>query len=170
MTPKLKIWTDNVQDQCFLESILRHQSYSDAIEFDNGKGGTSLLSIGSSSILVAPERPIALVMNAGTDDPAEIADLRRIIKGNIPWGTWVAAIAVPNVDAWALADLRIERIFSDAPYLALGRYKRAVAMKELTKTEPFDVDAIRRINDDFRRLDDFLALHAGTSATVATRS
>jgi hypothetical protein len=169
--PKIvKVWTDNLPEQRFLEGILRHRPYWNSLRIDSGLGGTSVLTIGSSSLLRDPEQPVAMVLNAETEKPAELGELRKSIKSYMSFSAadnWHVALAIPKVDDWALADRRIKRAFEETPHLARDRYNRAVAMKKLTEKEPFNVDALRRTNAEFRRLDDFLVRQTQTAEALA---
>jgi hypothetical protein len=167
MSRIVKVLTDNVTEQRILEAILRHRPYWDSLKMDSGLGGTSILSIGSSSLLRNPEQPVAMVLNADTEKPAEIKKLHNGIKGYMSFSApeyWHLALAIPKVDAWALADGRFRRAFEETPHSEYDRYNRAIAMKELTEHEPFDVEALRRSNAEFRRLDDFLVASTRTLA------
>ena len=173
MTQAIRVWTDNLPEQRFLEAILRHQSYRNAIVVDSGLGGTSILSIGSSALLRHPEQPVAMVLNADTEVPSEVKELRDGIVGYMGYGprdNWIVALAVPKVDEWALADERIRREFENSQTLRNDRYNQAIAMKKLTEKTPFDVTALRRSCHEFRLLDEFLEQHAESFAGVTTRS
>jgi len=173
MAATILVLTDNVFEQRFLEAILRHQPYREALEFESGLGGTSILTRGSSRLLRDPARPIAMVLNSETEQPGELAEIRESIDGYMSFCSkeyWTAVLAIPRLDAWALADERIRGIFEGRDDLRTDRYNQSVAMSELTDREAFDVEALRRSSEDFRRLDAFLTRKAGSSARRGARS
>jgi hypothetical protein len=163
----VQVWTDNLPEQRFLEAILRDRRDRGEIRIDSGLGGTSILSIGSSALLRHPDRPIALVLNTDDEDPDE---LHGYINRYMPFlPTWHAALATPKVDDWAMADDRVKQIFETKPHLKRDRYNRAVEIGKLVEDEPFDVESLRRISEEFRGLEDFLDRYAAISPSPKAR-
>lgn len=164
MAKLVQVWTVNLPEQRVLEAILRDRILRKEIVIESGLGGTSILSITSSILLREPDQPVALVLNAEGEEPGE---LHRLIYRYMPGlDTWVDALAVPDVDAWAWADPRLAEIFRSRPRLAEDRYHRAAEIGGLTSEVPFDVAALREKEEEFRRLEEFLDRHAGPGRRV----
>lgn len=159
MAKLVQVWTEDLPEQRVMEAILRERLDRREISIETGAGGTSILSITSSRLIRDPQQPMALVLDAEGEEPTE---LHRLIYRYMPAvDTWVDAVAVPDVDAWAWADPRLAEVFRSTPGLAGDRYRRAEAIGRLTGEIPFDVAALRETDEEFRRLEEFLDRHAG---------
>jgi hypothetical protein len=111
-----------------------------------------------------PERPVAVLINAGTEDPVRIKEDRgaanRLVAQYASCGAWYVAIAIPRLDAWALTDPRLRDALQPPPGVKLLYKERAARIKELTRDEPFDATELLRLDTDYKGLVDFLVKYA----------
>jgi hypothetical protein len=151
--------THSVTNQRFLEAVFRKERESGAMEVSSRSTYSGAIATAEYSLLTGQHNPIALVLNADTDDPERIESeertIGRILYRAAPNG-WHVALAVPNVDAWVKADPRIRADFEANPATRDSRYNQAVRIEELVKEAPLDRDAIRRARPEFRALEEFI--------------
>jgi hypothetical protein len=124
------------------------------------------------SRLEHPEIPVAVLLNANTEDPSEVEQLRatvkRILARAAPEG-WYVAVAVPRLDAWAITDPRIRKDFESWMEGKGNYFHRAVRMPDLTRETPFDPTELLRSTPDLRGLVDFLRRRTPAAAPEARR-
>jgi hypothetical protein len=149
-------------DARFLEVIFRKQIKSGVIDLSSHYGTSGAVVDADSSLLIHPERPVALVLCTNTENRTEILKLRgtvhRILVQSSPVG-WHAALAIPRLDAWVMVDPWIKAAFEADERTREGEncyYERSLRIGELTKDRPFDLSLLRRESTEFADLEEFI--------------
>src|SRR5438132_5984776 len=96
-----RVFVENLPEKRIAEAILGRY-HPEIVDGFTASAATALAEL---SLLEHPERPVAVLLNTRTEDPAEIDEvrsaLRRILARASPSG-WYVALAVPRLDAWAM--------------------------------------------------------------------
>jgi hypothetical protein len=159
---KPTVYVENLPEKGIAEVLLRPY----AVEIVNRLTSSAALGSAQYSLLTHPDHPVALLVNAGTDNLRAAAQDRDTIKrllASCHYENWYVALAVPNLEAWALTDPRIRNGME--PYLK-GDYlsaDRAARIVELARDVPFDPTELLASTPDFRGLVEFLRAHAPDS-------
>jgi hypothetical protein len=128
---------------------------------------SSTLGTAQRVLLDSLARAVAVVFNAGTDDPIEIAEQRGRIERVLAQASidgWHVALATPDVAAWVRLDPRYEVLLA-----AEGDpVTRAKACFEFAKTHGLDRKPLRDGVEEFRELEDFLLRNVKAPATAVT--
>lgn len=159
----LQVFVENVPEKRIAEALLRPYG----AEIVDGATSSGAISLAQRSLLDHPERPVAVLLKANTEDEVKVyelrASVRRLLAGVAPEG-WVVALAVPRLEAWAMTDPRIAQGLQSYLEGKATAVQRAVRIGELTKKQPFDQTALYQQSADFRALVDFLRRHSATAA------
>jgi hypothetical protein len=144
----------------FLRAIFPDQITSGLIHLSTPYA-SGALTWAQGSLLMHPERPVALVLCSETEDRRAIITMKdaaqRVLASGKPTG-WHVAMAVPRLDAWVMVDPRIREAF-EADELTRdpqNYYGRSLKIGELTKDKPFDVALLRQESAEFQGLEEFL--------------
>jgi hypothetical protein len=155
--------TENLTERRFLDAIFRAEIERGAVEIASTLTSTGALSVAEYSLLEHPEIPVALVLNADTDDlervDARQRTIERILTRAAPTG-WHVTLAVPKIDAWVKADPRVREDFESNEATRDNRFNQGVRIGELAKVAPIDREAIARAHPEFRALEEFVERHA----------
>jgi hypothetical protein len=165
-----RLIVENLPEKRFAEALFPR----DDLQIDDGMTTSGAIALAVFSLLEHPERPVALLLNAGTEEDRAIDELRgtvkRILARAAPEG-WYVAIAVPRLDAWAVTDPRIKRDFDSLLDGKATYIDKAVRIGKLVREEPFDPTELLRRSPDFKGLVEFLQRHQGAqTAAPATAS
>jgi hypothetical protein len=164
MSPSpMQVFVESRADQLLAEALLRPY----AVEIRNGFTSSGAIADVQVSLLYHPERPVAVLLNAGTENEREVAEMRssagRLLAGCAPEG-WYVALAIPRLDAWALTDPRIKHELDSHPAGREIYLDRAARIAQLLKRQPFNATELERTSPDFRGLIDFVRKHAPAAA------
>src|SRR5579884_785003 len=153
-----RLIVENLAEKRFAEALLRPYR----LRIDDALTTSGAVALAELSLLEHPEQPVALLLNAGTEEPERIEELRatvkRILARAAPEG-WFVALAIPRLNAWAVTDPRIRRAFEEEEATRSDYFNQAVRIGPLTTRQPFDATALRQANEDFRGLLRFLEIH-----------
>lgn len=170
----IRLLVENLPDQRIVEGILKQEIDEHHVHIDRGWDSSTVVSIAEFSLLEHPERPVAVIINTKTSEPAEIEDefrgpVRRILSRAAPQG-WHAAFAVPRLDEWAMADDRIRNEFErvEAQRGDNSYPDRAVRFAALVNQEPFDREALCQSCEEARELFKFIKQTFAATPPAAT--
>jgi hypothetical protein len=138
-----------------------------AVKIVESSTTSGAIALAERCLLEVPERPIAVLLNAGTEDEREVEEIRGAAKwllARCALEGWYVAVAIPRLDAWALSDPRIRREFDSLPNGKEIYLDRLARLVELMRRHPFDATELYRTNADFRGLVEFLQRHAPAAA------
>jgi hypothetical protein len=140
------------------EVLFHRQVQAGLITIEECFTRSDAISRGMSYLLMTTV-PVAVLVNARTEDPDKVAETRdsmlRLLAGCALEG-WVAALAVPDLTVWALTDPRLRAALDAHPPIAPNYVARAYRIYELAQTQPFDATNLRQQNEEFRRLEEFI--------------
>jgi hypothetical protein len=135
---------------------------------ENSMTSSSALADAVFSLLEHPDRPVAVLQNADTEDPIAIDESRqaalRILGRADPRENWCFAFAFPDLEAWAVTDQRIRQDLEAYMQGKATYYDRALRIVELTRKKPFDPIELLRQSPDFRGLVEFIQKHSAAPA------
>jgi hypothetical protein len=167
--PRPRLIVEYRADQQFAQALFG--AYR--IPIDGGHTHSGAISHAEVSLLEHPEQPVAVLLNAGTEDPIAIKETRgaamRILARAYP-ENWCVALAIPRLNAWALTDPRIREAFEADEATRKNYYAQAARIGALTKNRPFDDSVLRRDNADYRGLVEFLERHGAQAPSRAEAS
>jgi len=167
---------ENLPDERFVEGIFKPEIEAGLVSVHARYTASGAVSLAQSSLLEHPDRPIAVILNTGTDDPNEIEQeyrgpVQRILS-RTAGRSWHAAFAIPGLDVWAAADPRIREALErdEAEHGKSTCAERSRRFEELVKEQPFDREALCRANDEARGLIEFIErtcaqMHSAAAAT-----
>src|SRR5262245_49191363 len=99
------VYVEGVGSKAFVEAFLRGYP----AEVVDGSTHSGTIAAAQFSLLDHPERPVVALLNADTESPRAVAEIRgaarRLLARANP-DNWYVAIAVPRLDAWAMTDPR----------------------------------------------------------------
>ncbi len=167
-TARLRLITENLPEQRFLEAIFRPEIERGAVQVDSALTASAATGIAEYSLLSYPGRPVALVLNAGGRYPLTDEDLEATIRilSKASRSDWCFVPADPDVDAWVMADPRVRAGFESDETTRNNLHERAARIGDLARARPIDRAAIGRSHPSFRDLDNFIKQH--TSALQPT--
>jgi hypothetical protein len=149
----------------FVEAILgRH-----AVEVRGGFTHSGTTSHARASLMYYPERPVAIVVDTGTESQRDCAEIKMAIKRMLAAAypeNWYVGVAIPNMLAWAMTDPCLKREIDGLDGKALYLDK-AARVGELIKKQPFDTSELYRSSADFRGLLDFVQKHSAAATAPA---
>jgi hypothetical protein len=167
---KIPVYVGWLADKEIAEALLRPYP-AEVIKVGSDSGA---ISKAQASLFHHPERPVAVLISADTEDLSRIEYERgatnRVVGRYAQCGPWYVAIAIPRLDAWAMTDPRLREALQPPPGGKLTYPDRAARIKELTQDEPFDATELLRTNADYKGLVDFLLKYAPAPAKGAARS
>jgi hypothetical protein len=160
-SPNVRILTEKLADQRFLGAIFLGEESLGLIEIIPCLTSSAAVSGAMTMLSNDPERPIAVVINADTEEPREVKTIRgsawrllaQVTDGD---ENWHVALAVPRVDAWVLADPRIAQAFQAEEATRTRRSAQAERIGELARQAPLDREAIGRAHPGFAALAAFI--------------
>jgi hypothetical protein len=153
------LFVESVAGKPLAEALL--QPYR--VEIQDGFTHSGTIVSAEFSLLEHPERPAAALINADTENPRKVGEIRgaakRILARAYP-ENWCVAVAVPALDAWALTDPRIREelaSYLESRHLYIDRARH---IAEVVKKNGFDATNLLQQSPDFRGLVEFLQKHA----------
>jgi hypothetical protein len=162
------ILVEKQADQRFIAGMFRRELDAGEIEIEVCITASGITGTAQRMLLEQPERRVALVPNAKTQDAKTVeeefvAPIHRMLAG-FPATAWCLAVAIPRLDAWARADHRVAAAFDEAAAKGRASYKDlSLRFEELTRTTPFDRAAASAAFPEFRALAEFIALGFASS-------
>lgn len=161
-TAPVRLITQDLPEQRFLEAIFRPEVELGTVQVDSGLTVSAAIGIAEYSLLSYPGRPVALVLNTGGRYPLTNEDLEatiRILSDASP-SPWCFVPADPDIDAWVMADSRVRACFISDETTRNSVSERAARIGDLARDEPLDRAAIGQSHPSFRDLDSFIRQHA----------
>jgi hypothetical protein len=145
--------------EVFLAEVLFHrQLAAGLVTIEAGLTRSGAITLGMG-YLFETNYPVAVLVNARTEDPDKVAEtcgaMLRLLS-RVSLDGWVAALAVPAMDAWVLTDPRLKEALDAHPPIAPNYVARAHRLHELAQAQPFDPTHLRQQNEDFRRMEEFI--------------
>ena len=148
------------------EQLLHHYR----VKFYLGLTTSAAVDLGVGSLYDHPERPIAVLVAADTDNPRVVAAERGAMKRMLArahWENWCAAMAVPDLFAWIRTDpfyrQELDALETNSPK-KIWNADRADRIRELAPHHPFDPTELLRTEPDYRGLVEFLTRHGAAKA------
>jgi hypothetical protein len=166
----IRVLTENLPEERALQAIFRDELERGSIEVQSLLTSSAALGVAEYSLLEHPDRPIALVLNAGDEDPMrreERRDTIHRILTNASTSGWHVALAVPDVEAWFMADPFVRATFDADEAARSSRHERAVRIGPLARRRSIDRESICREFPEFQALAEFLERSARALQTLA---
>jgi len=154
-----------------LQILYSREIASGKIELDWSSTMSSAFGVIQDSVLYDPLRPAAMVANTDDDTEEEIeegrAACRRMLHRATFQANWLVAFAIPDAEAWIMADPVVREAVDRMDPAPTTRRERIARISEMGKHRPIDREAIARAFPDFRALDEFIKSRVKTSEPVA---
>lgn len=167
---RVRLLAENLPEHRLLEAIFLDERQRGLVEVSSFLTPDAALGAAELFLLQHPERPVALVLNTGTDHSERIAAQRKVTRrvlSRITPDGWHLALAIPDVDAWVMADSRLRQAFESDETTRRSRYERAVRIGDLARDLPVDHEAIGRAHPEFAALAEFINRHATVPQPMA---
>ena len=160
---KIQLLTENRAEQLFLMAIFLEERRRGLIEVSSFLLPDTAVSAAELYLLQRPERPIALILNAGHKAPEQIekkrAVLRRILS-KITRKNWHISLANPNVDAWVMADPDVKAEFEADPAAKDNRHEQAARIGDIAARRDLDREKIGESHPEFAALVEYIKVHS----------
>ena len=161
--PTIRMLTDGKINEGLIRALFRDELDRGEITLRSYYATSGAIGAAEFTLIEYPDVAVILVFNAGDEEDYKIeerqATIHRILYRDAPDG-WHVTLAVPDVDAWVMADPEVRAAFEADEATRANPRERSKRIGPMAEARAIDREAIAHAHPEFASLMEFLASRA----------